>query len=126
MSQKPYRSYTYVAIFSYASKSGQAGTVAKYNERVDAWISAWNLTIPQQRVLHSLVAEVLGKDLKQASLALIFRVKYLDTFRGEEYPPEVLVLATAALLNGVNSPVTSFKDRNALLEVSTSAYLIPM
>jgi hypothetical protein len=59
---------------------------------------------------------VLGKDGKD-SLALKFLILYLGTYGVEAYPPAVQELATSAVLKAVKSPVSSFSDRNALLEV---------
>ena len=47
-----------------------------------------------------------------------FLIKYLGTHGGEVYPPDVQQLATTAVLSAIKSPVSSFSDRNALLEVS--------
>lgn len=49
-----------------------------------------------------------------------FLIKYLGTHGGEIYPPDVQQLATTAVLSAIKSPVSSFSDRNALLEVSAS------
>ena len=46
-----------------------------------------------------------------------FLIKYLGTHGGEVYPPAVQELATTAVLRAIKSPVSSFSDRNALLEV---------
>ena len=59
-----------------------------------------------------------------------FLIKYLGTHGGEVYPPAVQELATTAVLRAIKSPVSSFSDRNALLEVgripsrATSYYIM--
>jgi hypothetical protein len=68
-----------------------------------------------QRALFKFVSEIMAKD-GQESLALKFLIQYLGTFGGEVYPEDVQALATTAVLSGIKSPVSSFSDRNALLE----------
>ena len=104
-----------IAIFRYALATGQVSEVSRFHERVGEWLKAWGCKMLELRALYQVVSEVLAKDGKD-SLALQFLIKYFGTFGGEAYPPEVQALATTAVVSAVKSPLSSFADRNALLE----------
>lgn len=104
-----------IAIFRYALATAQASEVSRFHERVEEWIRAWSCKQLELRALYQVVSEVLAKDGKD-SLALQFLIKYFGTFGGEAYPPEVQALATTAVVSAIKSPLSSFGDRNALLE----------
>ena len=104
------------AILTYGLRSGQAAAVAKYCSRVDAWADAWGLSKEHRRAAFLAAIDVLRAVENQASETLRFQIKYLETFTGEDFPAEVLALASDVLLVGVSSPVSSYKDRNTLLQ----------
>lgn len=91
--------------------------MARYCSRVDIWAEAWGLSKEQRRSAFLAAVDVLRAVENQASETLRFQIKYLETFAGEDFPDEVLALASDVLLVGVSSPVASYKDRNTLLQV---------
>ena len=62
------------------------------------------------------MSEVLSSD-SQTSIALSYLIKYFKTFAGQKYPADVEEIAIKAVVSAVKSPVASFGDRSALLEV---------
>ena len=104
-----------IALLKYANETGQSSLVSKYHERVADWIVQWSLQPSSSRELYQLFSEILSKD-GQAALSLAFLVKYLDTFTGQAYPPEVESLCKTAVLSAISSPVDSFQDRSKLYD----------
>lgn len=69
-----------------------------------------------RRSLYRLVSEIMvGED--KTPLALRYLVKFFGTFSEERFPADVESLAKVSVINAIKSPVSSFSDRNALLEV---------
>lgn len=101
--------------FALATKSSRL--IAHFHTRVDEWVVSWKLDLPQKRKLYQSVSELLAADNK-VSLSLTYLIKFFDTFAGEKYPPEVEEIAVTAVLSAIKSPVSSFTDRSALLEVN--------
>ena len=48
--------------------------------------------------------------------ALLYLVKYLDTYTGQTYPADVQKLVQEAVLSAVRSPVYAYEDRSQLYE----------
>jgi hypothetical protein len=103
-------------IFKYALATGQTSSVNQYYNRIEGWATSWGLSTLQQRELYQATSDILAKEGKN-SLALRFLILYLGTYGVDAYPPEVEQLATTTVLKAVKSPVSSYSDRNALLEV---------
>lgn len=84
-------------------------------------MEVWGLSREQRRGLYLAVLNVLRAVGNQASETLRFQIKYLETFsgEGEDFPEEVLALASDVLVVGVTSPVSSCQERNTLLQVRT-------
>lgn len=102
------------AMFAYATKSGNADKVSKFESKVSDWVTKWALTVPQQRELYLVVAETLFTT-DEKSRALYFLTQFLNTFNaGETYPQDVVEVATRAVVCAVNAPVSLHKDRNDL------------
>ena len=109
--------FALTAILKYAISSGQAALVQSYHKRVVAWVEDWALPVVDKRNLYLLVSEVLEAN-KEPSLALSFFILYLSGFgKDAALPAEAHALAITAVKSAVKSPVTSFADRNSLLEV---------
>lgn len=106
------------ALVIFALDTKNAKLVSHFHSRVDDWIVSWKLDIPKARNLYQLFSDLLNADDK-GSLSLIYLIKYFDTFAGEKYPSEVEAVAVRAVLSAIKSPVSSFTDRTALLEVLT-------
>ena len=105
------------SIFTYAIASGQTALVHSYHKRVVEWATEWSLPVLEKRNLYLLVSQVLEAN-KEPSLALSFFVLYLSCFgKDATLPAEAQSLAITAVKSAIKSPVTSFGDRNSLLEV---------
>ena len=104
------------AIFKYALASKQSPIISKFHEKVDYWITAWKLDISSKRELYQLSSDILSQDSNESANALIYLVKYLDTFKGEVYPPDVQKRTIDAVISALRSPVSSYKDRSKLYE----------
>lgn len=105
------------SIFSFALATNNSKLVTNFHTRIEEWIITWKLSDLQKRNLYQKVSELLSADGKN-SLSLIFLIKYFDTFAGESYPKDVEAVMTTAVLSAIKSPVSSFPDRTALLEVN--------
>lgn len=106
--------FFHAAILSYAIKSNQANLVTKFEAYVATWLTLWGLTLVEQRELFLLMADTLFAS-DQQSRGLFFLTQYLNTFKaGEEYPSEVVTVATKAIVSAIRAPVSLYKDRNAL------------
>lgn len=102
------------ALFSYATKSGNANLVSNFESRVSVWVSKWGLKVQEQRELFLLTAETLFAN-DHNSRALFFLTQFLATFNaGETYAQEVVEVATRAVVCAVKAPVSFHKDRNDL------------
>eukprot|EP01041_Mallomonas_annulata_P006903 gene6903-14016_t len=103
-------------IFAFAIKSNQTTSIIKYHTRIESWTDSWSISSTEKRELYSLVAQVLTKDSKD-SLPLSFLVKYLDLFVGEKLPEDVIAVALFAVVGAIKSPISSFPERMALMEL---------
>lgn len=105
-----------LSLLDFAISTNNSRLVSHFHHRVEQWIVNWQLSILQRRNLYQKISELLSAD-NQNSLSLIFLIKYFDTYAGETYPVEVEIIAQTAVLSAIKSPVSSFTDRSALLEV---------
>ena len=104
------------AIFKYAITTGETDRVSHFHVHVENWMISWELSLSDRRSLYRLVSEVMvGED--KSPLALRYLVKFFGTFSEERFPVDVESLAKVSVINAIKSPVSSFSDRNALLEV---------
>jgi len=111
------------AIFKYAIASGQTALVHSYHTRVVGWAAEWSLAAGDKRSLFLLVSDVLEAN-KESSLALSFFVLYLSAFaKDAALPADAHALAITAVKSAIKSPVTCFRDRSSLLEVSEFSFL---
>ena len=109
---------------------------------MDYWIKQWKLDTAAQREMYQLISDILSQvprlpfslpccfapsmnsplcistaqDNGDAAIALVYLVKYLDTFVGMSYPAEVQKRTIDAALSAVRSPVASYRDRSKLYE----------
>jgi hypothetical protein len=104
------------ALVTFALATKNAKLVSHFHSRVDDWIASWKLDVLKARCLYQYFSDLLSAEDK-GSLSLIYLIKYFDTFAGERYPTEVEAVAIRAVLSAIKSPVSSFTDRTALLEV---------
>merc|ERR1711871_26713 len=102
------------ATFKYALDSSQSSVVSKFHDKVSYWINEWKLNIEDQRELYQLISDILGKDGREE--ALVYLVKYLDSYVGESYPIDVQKRVEEAVLSAVRSPVHAYDDRLKLYE----------
>lgn len=110
------------AIFKYAIASGQTALVHSYHTRVVGWAAEWSLAAGDKRSLFLLVSDVLEAN-KESSLALSFFVLYLSAFaKDAALPADAHALAITAVKSAIKSPVTCFRDRSSLLEVSEFSF----
>ena len=63
------------------------------------------------------MSEILAID-GQTSLSLIYLIKFFDTYLNQKFPNDIEVVAITAIVSAIKSPVSSFQDRLALLQVS--------
>ena len=112
------------ALLKFGSENGMSGIVSQLHENVEGWISAWGLSIEEERALLKLIVDILSQS-NQELQSHKFLVRFLHTYgASEEYPPDVLSVAVAAALAAVKSPASAIADRNVVFEVlnSWSAY----
>jgi hypothetical protein len=81
----------------------------------------WSLDVTQKRSLLHSMSEILSSD-NQNSVALSFLIKYFKTFSGEPLPSEVEIVAQSAVVSAIKSPVASYADRSALLQVQSASF----
>jgi len=103
------------AIFQVALSTSQPKLVTHFHNRIDEWIASWGLSVAEKRNIYQTMSELLSGD-GQSSVALVYLIKYFNTYMGQKYPIEVEAVAITAVLSAIKSPVSSFADRNALFE----------
>lgn len=129
------------AIMRFAKETNQCGQVYKFNQYVDAWVSAWKLSAQEQRELFKLMAEVLAvmsagvnadgtvpssSAVASANATMGFYSKYLDTYSTaaeslsaaqlEEYSK----LASAAAVHAIQSTPAVHRLRGEIHRTLTS------
>lgn len=120
-----------VGLLSYATNNGRAGLVTKFESHVADWVVNWALTVSEQRELYLLVADTLFAT-EQHARALFFLTQFMATFStGESYPPDVVTVASKAVVCAIKAPVSMHKDRNNLSttmvgRVTTDATLLKL
>ena len=65
------------------------------------------------------MSELLSS-IGETSKSLTYLIKFFNTYIGQKYPEDVEVIAITAVLSAIKSPIASFADRSALLEVIRS------
>lgn len=103
------------AIFKYARETNQSEQITHLYAKYDDWVAAWSLTVDQQRELLKNLTLALQQTGK-ADQALATMTKIFRTCTGDKYPADVEELICAALLSAIQSPISAFSDRVALLE----------
>ena len=108
--------FTLKSILSYALKSGQSAAVSKFHEKIDYWVTQWGLDVDSSRELYQLISDILVQDRRGAAAAVMYQVKYLDTFAGQVYPADVQKCATDAVVSAITSPVSFYRERSKLYD----------
>lgn len=103
------------AIFKYARETNQSEQVTHLYAKYDDWVAAWGLNVAQQQQLLKDITKALQQAGK-ADLALASMTKIFRTFNDDKYPADVEALVCAALMSAIQSPISAFADRVALLE----------
>lgn len=79
------------AILKYALASGQAKEVAHFHNRVEGWVSSWNLKPAEKQGIYSDTIQVLEAS-GQSSMAMRYKIKYLESFAGEPFSDKVILM----------------------------------
>lgn len=104
------------SIFRYALKSGQSAAVSKFHEKIDYWVTQWGLDVNGRRELYQVISDILEQDRRGTALAVVYQVKFLDTYAGQAYPADVQKCAMDAVVSAITSPVWFYRERSKLYE----------
>lgn len=113
-----------IAILEYARIMKIQNLVLHFHTRIDFWAAHWGLSDTQKRNMYQKMSDILSMSDKN-SLALNFLIKFFGTYHGvSSYPEDVKEIAVKAVVSAINSSVSSYADRNRLLEVIITIILI--
>jgi translation initiation factor 3 subunit M len=89
--------------------------VSQLHDKVEGWISLWNLPVEDERALLKLIVESLSKS-QQDLQSRKFLVRFLHTYDSVEFPVDVQGIALEAALSAVKSDASAYEDRSLMLE----------
>lgn len=103
------------SLLRYGRDNKLSSVVSQLSEKVEGWIKVWNLSVEDQRVILRLFVEILSNNSEELQ-SRKFLVRFLHTYGAEDFPQDVLAIAVAAALAGVQSPPSAITDRNIVLD----------
>lgn len=105
-----------LAIFAYALETEQSNQITHFYAKYEDWSTTWSLGKSQQtELLKSMTFALQQEGLTDIALAAM--TKLFNTCKDDKYSVDVEELISKALLSAIQSPISAFADRAALLEV---------